>query len=87
SVYLQGDSAHRHPPAYGLVSNTCCIQDSYDLAWKVAFVSKGLATLAFLEIYHGDRQPVGANIVRESNICMDAHGAAWEALGIFAPKE
>ncbi|KAL7908491.1 FAD binding domain-containing protein [Trichoderma velutinum] len=84
NVYLLGDAAHRHLPAYGLGSNTC-IQDSYNLAWKVAYVSKGLAGPALLESYHEERQPVGANLVRESNAYMGAHAAVWEALGMFAP--
>jgi 2-polyprenyl-6-methoxyphenol hydroxylase-like FAD-dependent oxidoreductase len=51
NVFLLGDAAHRHPPAYGLGSNTC-IQDAYNLAWKIAYVSKGLAGPALLETYN-----------------------------------
>lgn len=40
-VFLLGDAVHRHPPMNGLGSNTC-IQDAYNLAWKVAYVDKGL---------------------------------------------
>jgi hypothetical protein len=83
NVHLLGDAAHRHPPAYGLGSNTC-IQDAYNLAWKVAYVSKGLAGHDLLNSYHHERWPVGANLVRESNDCMGAHAAVWEALGMFA---
>jgi len=31
---------HRHPPANGLGSNTC-IQDAFNLAWKISYVLKG----------------------------------------------
>lgn len=88
NVFLLGDAAHRHPPAFGLGSNTC-IQDAYNLAWKVAYVSKGLAGPSLLDSYNDERQPVGAKLVRESNAEMDAHGAVWEALGMFAgsPEE
>ena len=87
-VFLLGDAAHRHPPAFGLGSNTC-IQDAYNLAWKAAYVAKGLAGPALLDSYSDERQPVGADLVRESNEEMAAHGAVWEALGMFAgsPEE
>lgn len=40
NVFCLGDAVHRHPPANGLGSNTC-VQDAYNLAWKVAYVLKG----------------------------------------------
>ncbi|KAG0653106.1 2,4-dichlorophenol hydroxylase [Hyphodiscus hymeniophilus] len=82
NVFLLGDAAHRHPPAFGLGSNTC-IQDAYNLAWKVALVAKGIAGPALLDSYTTERQPVGAQLVRESNKQMVAHAAVWEALGMF----
>ena len=36
-VFAAGDAVHRHPPSNGLGSNTS-IQDSYNLAWKLAAV-------------------------------------------------
>jgi len=36
-VFCAGDAIHRHPPSNGLGSNTS-IQDSYNLAWKLAAV-------------------------------------------------
>ena len=39
-----GDAVHRHPPNHGLGSNTC-IQDAHNLAWKVAYVHKGINEL------------------------------------------
>ncbi len=36
-VFCVGDAVHRHPPSNGLGSNTS-IQDSYNLAWKLADV-------------------------------------------------
>ena len=41
-VFCVGDAVHRHPPSNGLGSNTS-IQDSYNLAWKLAYVLKGKA--------------------------------------------
>ena len=43
-VFCLGDAVHRHPPANGLGSNTC-VQDAFNLAWKVAYVLKGEAAL------------------------------------------
>ncbi len=41
-VFCAGDAVHRHPPSNGLGSNTS-IQDSYNLAWKLAAVLRGQA--------------------------------------------
>ena len=43
-VFAIGDAVHRHPPMNGLGSNTC-IQDSYNLAWKMAYVLKDMSLL------------------------------------------
>ena len=86
NVFLLGDAAHRHPPTFGLGSNTC-IQDAYNLAWKVAYVAKGLAGPDLLESYSTERQPVGAKLVRESNNQIRANSQIWEALGMTASPE
>ncbi len=39
-VFCAGDAIHRHPPSNGLGSNTS-VQDSYNLAWKLAAVLRG----------------------------------------------
>ncbi|KFA67591.1 hypothetical protein S40285_08742 [Stachybotrys chlorohalonatus IBT 40285] len=85
-VFLLGDAAHRHPPAYGLGSNTC-IADAYNLAWKVAYVAKGLAGPALLESYTLERQPVGANLVKEANQGLRDHAKVWEVLGMYEEPE
>ncbi|KAI1814931.1 FAD binding domain-containing protein [Poronia punctata] len=84
NLWILGDAAHRHPPAHGNGSNTC-LQDAYNLAWKVAFVSKGYAGRKLLDTYNVERQPAGATLVREANQQMEAHAALWETLGVFAP--
>jgi 2,4-dichlorophenol 6-monooxygenase len=55
-VFCVGDAVHRHPPSNGLGSNTS-IQDSYNLAWKLALVLKGKADGALLETYNAERYP------------------------------
>ncbi|KAK7702411.1 hypothetical protein SLS64_009703 [Diaporthe eres] len=82
-AYILGDAAHRHPPTYGLGSNTC-IQDAYNLVWKTAFVLKGIAGHSLLDSFSQERQPVGADLVRESNDQIKANSDIWEALGMRA---
>jgi 2,4-dichlorophenol 6-monooxygenase len=61
-VFLAGDAAHRHSPANGLGSNTS-VQDSYNLAWKLALVLSGRAGDSLLDSYSEERQPVGRQVV------------------------
>ncbi|KAF4996341.1 hypothetical protein FDECE_12485 [Fusarium decemcellulare] len=61
-VFLAGDAAHRHPPASGLGTNTS-VQDSYNLAWKLALVLKGKAGEGLLDSYDHERQPIGKQVV------------------------
>lgn len=83
-IFILGDAAHRHPPSYGLGSNTG-IQDAYNLGWKAAFVGRGLAGPSLLKSYSEERQPVGADLVRISNEGMVSHFAVWQQLGMMAP--
>ncbi|RAR51225.1 2,4-dichlorophenol 6-monooxygenase [Paraburkholderia unamae] len=65
-VFCGGDAVHRHPPSSGLGLNTC-VQDAFNLAWKLAFVLKGHAGGALLESYSDERAPVGKQIVERAN--------------------
>jgi 2,4-dichlorophenol 6-monooxygenase len=65
-VFCGGDAVHRHPPSSGLGSNTC-MQDAFNLAWKLAFVVKGHAGQGLLDSYTLERAPVGAQIVARAN--------------------
>lgn len=65
-VFCGGDAVHRHPPSSGLGSNTC-MQDAFNLAWKLAFVVKGHAGEHLLDSYTLERAPVGAQIVKRAN--------------------
>ncbi|SES32673.1 FAD-dependent oxidoreductase [Actinokineospora terrae] len=79
-VFCAGDAVHRHPPSNGLGSNTS-IQDSYNLAWKLAMVLKGQAGPALLDSYDAERAPVGKQIVLRANKSIDEFGPIFEALG------
>jgi len=65
-VFCGGDAVHRHPPSSGLGMNTC-VQDAFNLAWKLAFVVKGYADPALLETYSDERAPVGKQVVLRAN--------------------
>lgn len=65
-VFCGGDAVHRHPPSSGLGSNTC-MQDAFNLAWKLAFVVRGHAGVGLLDSYSPERAPVGAQIVARAN--------------------
>jgi 2,4-dichlorophenol 6-monooxygenase len=65
-VFCGGDAVHRHPPSSGLGSNTC-MQDAFNLAWKLAYVVKGYAGPRLLDSYTLERAPVGAQIVARAN--------------------
>lgn len=65
-VYCGGDATHRHPPSSGLGLNTC-VQDAFNLGWKLAYVLKGFADASLLESYSDERAPVGKQIVLRAN--------------------
>ncbi|KAM5578291.1 hypothetical protein ABKV19_008545 [Rosa sericea] len=56
-VILAGDAAHRFPPAGGFGMNTG-IQDSHNLAWKIASIVKGIAPPSILNTYETERRPI-----------------------------
>lgn len=80
-VFIMGDAAHRHPPSNGLGSNTS-IQDSFNLAWKLAAVLKGQASEALLDSYSVERAPVAKQIVTRANQSIGEFGPIFEALGM-----
>ncbi len=80
-VFIMGDAAHRHPPSNGLGSNTS-IQDSFNLAWKLAMVLKGEATPKLLDSYSQERAPIARQIVTRANQSIAEFGPIFEALGM-----
>ena len=62
NVFLAGDSAHQMPPFLGQGLNSG-MRDAMNLAWKLAFVSKGAATTALLDTYSTERVPHVRNTV------------------------
>ncbi len=80
-LFIAGDAAHRHPPANGLGSNTS-MQDSYNLAWKLALVLRGQAGEGLLDTYDAERQPVGRQIVDRANQSVREMGGWFATLGL-----
>jgi len=80
-VFCAGDAVHKHPPSNGLGSNTS-IQDSYNLAWKLAAVLRGQAGEALLETYSAERAPVAKQIVLRANQSSREFVQLFEAMGI-----
>jgi len=85
-VFCMGDAVHRHPPMNGLGSNTS-IQDSYNLAWKLALVLKGKASHSLLDTYDDERAPIGRQIVKRANKSIEETGPIFEALGLHDTTE
>ena len=80
-IFCVGDAVHRHPPSNGLGSNTS-IQDSFNLAWKLALVLEGKASPALLETYHAERTPIAKQIVNRANKSIEEFGPIFDALGL-----
>jgi hypothetical protein len=62
-IFLAGDAAHVHSPAGAQGMNTG-IQDAWNLGWKLALVTRGVAEEALLDSYDAERRPVGGFVVR-----------------------
>ncbi|MFZ4814135.1 MAG: FAD-dependent oxidoreductase [Phototrophicaceae bacterium] len=85
-VFIVGDAAHRHPPSNGLGSNTS-MQDSYNLAWKLAHVLRGHAAPSLLESYRDERLPIAKQVVDRANQSIDEFGPIFEALGLLSTTD
>ena len=64
-VFLAGDAAHTMPPNGGFGGNTG-VQDAHNLAWKLAFVLKGIAGPELLDTFDAERRPIGELTVEQA---------------------
>jgi 2-polyprenyl-6-methoxyphenol hydroxylase-like FAD-dependent oxidoreductase len=62
AAFLAGDAAHTHSTAGGQGMN-CCMQDAWNLGWKLAFVLKGWSPESLLDTYEGERKPIGEQVI------------------------
>ncbi len=65
-IFLAGDAAHIHSPAGGQGMNTG-LQDGHNLAWKMAFVLKGIAKPELLNSYNEERLPFAQALLRTTD--------------------
>ena len=64
-VLLSGDAAHVHSPIGGQGMNTG-MQDSVNLAWKIALAYHG-ADRSLVQSYHAERHPVGREVIQRTS--------------------
>jgi 2-polyprenyl-6-methoxyphenol hydroxylase-like FAD-dependent oxidoreductase len=65
NAFIAGDACHIHPPTGGQGMNTG-IQDAYNLAWKLALVSRGRASDGLLDSYEAERRPVAMDVIERT---------------------
>jgi 2-polyprenyl-6-methoxyphenol hydroxylase-like FAD-dependent oxidoreductase len=65
-VFFAGDSAHIHSPVGAQGMNTG-LQDSHNLAWKIAFVSKKQTAIGLLNSYNQERRQVAKKVLRNTS--------------------
>jgi len=62
NVFLAGDSAHVHSTTGGQGMN-CCMQDAWNLGWKLGLVLRGLASPDLLDSYEAERRPIAEQVI------------------------
>jgi len=75
-VFLAGDAAHIHSPSGGQGMNAC-MQDTFNLGWKLAMVINGSMQDEFLNTYQTERLPVARQVVEgtdDMHQILMAHG-------------
>jgi hypothetical protein len=65
-TFLAGDAAHVHSPAGGQGMNTG-MQDTFNLAWKLALVIQGSGSDALLDSYSPERSQVGEEVLKAAD--------------------
>jgi len=66
-VFVAGDAAHAHSPMGGQGLNSG-IQDSFNLAWKLALVYRKFARPSLLQSYNDERLPVIAEMLGHTTL-------------------
>ncbi len=64
-AFLLGDAAHVHSPAGGQGMNTG-MQDAFNLAWKLALVTRGSCAESLLDSYSAERSAVGDEVLKSA---------------------
>ncbi|KAJ4372001.1 hypothetical protein N0V83_003774 [Neocucurbitaria cava] len=61
-VFIAGDASHTHSPKAAQGMNTS-MHDSWNLAWKLNFATRGLAKPSLLESYETERQKIAKDLI------------------------
>ncbi|PPQ66392.1 hypothetical protein CVT24_007221 [Panaeolus cyanescens] len=61
-VFIVGDACHTHSPKAGLGMNAS-MNDSHNLAWKIAHVMKGYAKASLLQTYELERRQYALDLI------------------------
>jgi 3-(3-hydroxy-phenyl)propionate hydroxylase len=69
-ILFAGDSAHQVSP-FGARGANSGVQDTDNLAWKLAFVLRGLAPEALIDSYHDERAPAADDNILHSTRATD----------------
>jgi hypothetical protein len=64
-IFFAGDTAHLNIPTGGFGFNTG-MQETHNLAWKLATVLRGVAPDTLLDTYHDERRPIAVFNVEKS---------------------
>lgn len=65
NIFLLGDAAHSTPPFIGQGMGAG-LRDAFNLAWKLAWVLRGDATVELLDTYEAERKPQVTNVIRSA---------------------
>ncbi|KAE9407920.1 hypothetical protein BT96DRAFT_914279, partial [Gymnopus androsaceus JB14] len=68
-VFIVGDAAHVHSPTGGQGMNSS-VQDTFNLAWKLALVLKGHSPSSLLDTYTEERLPVIAAMLGKTTLLL-----------------
>jgi NADPH-dependent dioxygenase len=66
NILLCGDATHVHSPAGGQGMNAC-MQDAFNLGWKLASVINGQADATLLDSYAEERRPIAEQVTAGAN--------------------
>ncbi len=65
-IILCGDATHVHSPSGGQGMNAC-LQDAFNLGWKLSAVVNGDASEGLLETYQKERKPIAEQVTEGAN--------------------
>jgi len=79
-VFLCGESGHIHSVAGGQGWNVC-MQDAYNLSWKLALVIRNQAHESLLDTFEREREPVAEQVIEGSSAVHEiilSHGSGLQ---------